>query len=181
MKQVKANTIVRRKMEELYPGKEAETLASWLKITLVTAKKILNGRKEISEGNILKLAKKGFDKDGLRLLQTINPIKKLKKDITPHSQVKSVLRQLFLRSRERNQALKNAGRRCQCGCNRKADKDTVLEVHHKEGILNWDEIYNAIYENLLCSPEKLMVLTKECHEKMHEDTLELPKKGAKKK
>jgi len=42
-------------------------------------------------------------------------------------------------------------------------REVKVEVHHKEGILNWEEIYEAIRKNLLCDPDLLEVLCKECH------------------
>lgn len=43
-----------------------------------------------------------------------------------------------------------------------------MEVHHKEGVLNWDELYRAVYEFLLCDQEHLETLCKECHKKAEE-------------
>ena len=41
-----------------------------------------------------------------------------------------------------------------------------VEVHHKEGILNWDVLVDTIYMELLCSPDKLECLCPECHGEM---------------
>ena len=42
------------------------------------------------------------------------------------------------------------------------DLDFTLIIN-KEGILNWDEICRVIREFLLCDPEYLETLCKECH------------------
>lgn len=85
---------------------------------------------------------------------------------TPKSQIKSALRQLWLRSRERGAAVKRDGNRCtKCGAknSRAKGKEVYVEVHHSEGIANWEAIYEAIYKNLLTDPDKLVCLCKECH------------------
>jgi hypothetical protein len=85
---------------------------------------------------------------------------------TPNSQIKSSLRMLFLRSRERASVMKSSGYTCSlCGKKQSKKKDaTVLcEVHHLEGVCNWQVMYDAIREQLLCSPDKMTVLCKECH------------------
>ena len=96
-----------------------------------------------------------------------------KKLTTPRSQVRSALRKLFLRSRERSQALKDAGYRCE-ECNRKQSKakgkEVQVEVHHLEGIMDWDQLIDYVYRHLVCSPELLIVLCHECHEKIHKKT-----------
>ena len=86
---------------------------------------------------------------------------------TPNSRINSALRQLWLRSRERAAALKRDKNTCQC-CGRKASrakgKEFKVQVHHKEGILNWGKIHRIIREYLLCDPEHLETLCKECHD-----------------
>lgn len=87
---------------------------------------------------------------------------------TPNSRIRSVLRMLFLRSRERAAALKRDKYTCrQCGLkqSRAKGKEAYVEVHHKEGILNWEALFEAIRENLLCAPAFLETLCEECHEK----------------
>jgi len=85
---------------------------------------------------------------------------------TPNSQIKAALRKLWLRSRERAAALKRDGYTCQ-KCHRKQSKangkEFAVEVHHKEGVLNWGELYAAIHEYLLCNEKHLETLCKECH------------------
>lgn len=89
---------------------------------------------------------------------------------TPKSRVRACLRQLWLRSRERAAALKRESNTCQC-CKRKASKakgkEFGVEVHHKHGILNWDAIFELIYEQLLCDPALLEVLCESCHDTQH--------------
>jgi len=87
---------------------------------------------------------------------------------TPKSRVRSALRQLFLRSRERASALKRDGYCCQiCGVkqSRKKGFEVYVEVHHVDSIKNWEQVISAVYEYLLCDSEKLTTLCKECHQK----------------
>lgn len=88
---------------------------------------------------------------------------------TPNSKIKAALRQLWLRSRERGQAIKRDRYTCQdCGVkqSRVKGKEVFVEVHHMEGgILNWDKIYEVIRKHLLCDPKYLVTLCKECHDK----------------
>lgn len=89
---------------------------------------------------------------------------------TPKTRVRQALRQLWLCSRERAAALKRENSTCQM-CHRKAStargKEFKVEVHHKEGVLNWDEIFDVVYRYLLCNESELEVLCKECHGKAH--------------
>jgi len=88
--------------------------------------------------------------------------------ITPDARIKSALRMLWLRSKERSECLKKANYECsKCGVHASVAKDNVvkIEVHHKHGILNWDEIYKVIRAQLLVSGDKLECLCKECHKK----------------
>jgi len=85
---------------------------------------------------------------------------------TPNSRIKSALRRLFLRSRERAVALKRDKYTCQkCSCkqSRAKDKEVYVEVHHQENILNWQTIYDVIRKYLLCSPDKMVTLCEKCH------------------
>ena len=90
---------------------------------------------------------------------------------TPNSKITSALRKLWLQSRERNQALKNANRYCEkCGVKASTakGKEQKLEVHHKDGVTNWQKMIDAIREYLLVDPKRLKVLCPECHKKEHE-------------
>jgi hypothetical protein len=93
-----------------------------------------------------------------------------KKPITPYSRIVSALRMLWLRSRERQLALKLAGNTCK-RCGRKASKakgrEFKVEVHHTHGVGNWNAVVMAIKDQLLVGPDKLEVLCKECHAKEH--------------
>ena len=90
---------------------------------------------------------------------------------TPRSRIRGVLRQLWLRSRERAAALKRDNYTCQ-GCHTKQStakgREFKVQVHHKSGIANWEALINAVYEHLLCDPENLETLCKECHDKVKE-------------
>lgn len=87
---------------------------------------------------------------------------------TPNSRIRSALRQLFLRSRERAAALKRDKYTCACGKkqSRAKGKEVYVEVHHKEGILNWGDVFVFIREALLCPPDKLETLCEDCHKKL---------------
>ena len=91
---------------------------------------------------------------------------------TPRSRVRSALRQLFLRSRERAGALKRTGNCCS-DCGVKASKakgrEQKIQVHHVEGIGSWEKIIDSIYEELLCAPELMIPLCEACHEKRHDE------------
>ena len=91
--------------------------------------------------------------------------KKLKS--TPRSRVRSALRQLWLRSRERAAAMKRDQYTCQ-KCHRKQSKakgkEFSVHVHHKYGILNWDRLIDLVFEGLLCDPSHLEVLCPDCHD-----------------
>lgn len=92
----------------------------------------------------------------------------MKKDKTktPTSRIRSNLRKLWLRSRERALALKIQSYTCQkCGVkqSKAKGKEQKVEVHHKEGVGNWNKLIELIKEELLCSPDKLEVLCPECH------------------
>lgn len=87
---------------------------------------------------------------------------------TPRSKVRNALRMLFLRSRERAAALKRDNYSC-CRCDVKQSKakgrEIGVEVHHLQGVGNWDLIIDAIYSQLLCDPAHMQTLCKDCHKK----------------
>ena len=86
---------------------------------------------------------------------------------TPNSRIRSVLRQLFLRSRERAAALKRDKYTCQkCGKkqSRAKGQEIFVQVHHKDGIENWEALFEAVRRYLLCDPSMLETLCEECHE-----------------
>ena len=92
----------------------------------------------------------------------------LKSKLTTNSQIRAALRRLFLRSRERAAALKRDGYTCQdCGAkqSRAKGKEVYVQVHHKEGILNWEELFKAVRKHLLCNSDELETVCKECHKK----------------
>ncbi len=87
---------------------------------------------------------------------------------TPNSQIKSALRQLWLRSRERATVLKGNQYTCQC-CGVKQStakgREVKVNVHHRS-LISWLEIITYIRTNLL-EPEQT-TLCKACHKKEHE-------------
>ena len=87
---------------------------------------------------------------------------------TPSSQIRSALRQLWLRSRERAAALKRDGYCCvSCGVkqSKAKGKEIKVEVHHREGVGNWGVVIDSIRKELLCGEDSLETLCKECHRK----------------
>ena len=92
---------------------------------------------------------------------------------TPRSRIRAALRQLFLRSRERAACLKKAGNRCaECGvkASKAKGREVKIEVHHCQGIGNWELIIDMIREELLCSPDLLIALCKKHHNIEHPKT-----------
>ena len=88
---------------------------------------------------------------------------------TPRSKIKSALRQLWLRSRERVAALKREKYTCErCGTkqSRAKGQEVYVEVHHREGI-DWEGVVDIIAERILQTPDKLEVCCKACHDKEH--------------
>jgi 5-methylcytosine-specific restriction endonuclease McrA len=86
---------------------------------------------------------------------------------TPRSRIRAALRQLWLRSRERAAAIKRDKYTCQ-RCHRKQTmvkgKEFRVQVHHMEGISNWESVIDSIYQNILCNPDYLQTLCDECHQ-----------------
>ena len=92
---------------------------------------------------------------------------------TTNSQIRSALRRLFLRSRERAARIKADKYTC-CECGVKQSKargrEIAVEVHHFEGVENWPELFRAVRKYLLCSPDKMRTLCKKCHKNDTEGT-----------
>ena len=90
---------------------------------------------------------------------------------TPRSRIRSTLRQLWMRSRERAAALKRSGNSCEL-CGELSDKrkggTAKLEVHHLDGI-EWNNILDYVERHILVDPAKLEVLCKCCHAKEHKE------------
>ena len=89
---------------------------------------------------------------------------------TPRSQIRHAIRRLWLRSRERAAALKAESYTCE-ECNAKQSKakgkEVKIEVHHKEGIGNWEAVIDLIQKEILCHPDMLNVLCTSCHKEIH--------------
>ena len=86
---------------------------------------------------------------------------------TPRSRIKSALRQLWLRSRERAKRLKDDKYTCQeCGIkqSRAKGKEVYVEVHHRHGV-DWAELIDLVFERLLVDPSELETLCVDCHHK----------------
>ena len=85
--------------------------------------------------------------------------------LTPKGRITSTLRQLWLRSAEREEELKRDRYTCvSCGAkqSRAKGKEQKVEVHHIQGI-EWDEIVDLIYQEILCDVDKLQTLCPDCH------------------
>lgn len=149
-------------------------IAVMLSITESTAKKMLNGNKPFLKSHITKIKKKApinFPIDEFaesnRLYEQWREKEKPRtvENVTPDRIIISLLRQLFLRSRERSIAVRNAHHRCEkCGV---SDKDFRFQCHHKIKEINWDKIISVIREELLCSPEEMMYICTNCHNLIH--------------
>lgn len=94
-----------------------------------------------------------------------------KKPNTPRSRIVNAIRQLWLRSRERAKALKDADRKCtKCGVkeSRAKGKEVILQVHHDPPIgKKWKDIVDDIAEHILEAPQ--YPLCKSCHRQIHEE------------
>ena len=89
---------------------------------------------------------------------------------TPSSQIRQALRRLWLRSRERVEALRNTDYRCSvCGVKQSAAKgrEVKLHVHHVKGVPDWEGLIRDVREKLLQTPEDLAPLCKGCHDAIH--------------
>jgi len=88
---------------------------------------------------------------------------------TPKSVIKSALRRLWLYSPERREALRRDNHTCVL-CERKQSKakgrEVKVEVHHIDEI-DWDALIEEIRKRLLCDPERLSTVCKDCHRKTH--------------
>ena len=97
---------------------------------------------------------------------------------TPKSQITTALRRMWLRSRERATALRREKYCCEsCGIKQSKAKgrEVQVEVHHRHGAIDWDEIVSEIRLWLLVDPEDLEVLCPECHNKRHRKAPDSPK------
>ena len=89
---------------------------------------------------------------------------------TPRGQVRSAIRALYLKSRERAAALKAAGYCCEaCGIkqSKAKGKEVAVEVHHTGGIVAWEKIIDLVFQHVLVDPAGLQVLCKSCHDAEH--------------
>lgn len=93
----------------------------------------------------------------------------VKSSITPRSRIKSALRNLWLRSRERASALKYSNYCCElCGVkqSKAKGKEQRVEVHHKIREIDWNALVDIVKKDLLCDYKDLQVLCPNCHDKI---------------
>ena len=86
---------------------------------------------------------------------------------TPRGKVRAAIRQLWLHSRERAEALKRDGYTCQiCGVKQSQamGREQKVEVHHLDGIL-WDNVIDYIFRHVLVDPKYLQTLCPDCHKR----------------
>lgn len=93
---------------------------------------------------------------------------------TPNSQIRAALRQLWLRSRERGQAVKDQHNTC-VKCGRKGSvakgREVRINVHHKAGV-DWSGLLDLIRERLLQTPADYDCMCEECHVSLHKEERE---------
>ena len=91
----------------------------------------------------------------------------MKKPITPNSQIRSALRRLWLRSRERAAALRRDGYRCvDCGVKQSMAKGKrqKVEVDHLDGC-DIAKITEYVRRHMLHEPSRLETVCPEDHKK----------------
>jgi hypothetical protein len=88
------------------------------------------------------------------------------------AQIKNSLHRMWLRSPERAFRMKEEHYTCE-ECKIKQSvakgKEVKINVHHNNGV-EWDKIVAYIRKELLVHPDKLTVLCKACHQKLHTGT-----------
>jgi 5-methylcytosine-specific restriction endonuclease McrA len=89
-----------------------------------------------------------------------------KREQTKKAVIVSGLRNIWLRSKERANRLKYDSYTCQ-KCLRKQTKakgqEFKVQVHHRNGIGNWDKVIEEMRKEILVDIEHLETLCKECH------------------
>lgn len=90
---------------------------------------------------------------------------------TPRSTIESALRRyIWLRCRERAEALRRAGYRCQgCGVKQSAARgqEVRLDVHHKNPA-DMKKAVDAVFEFVITSVDNLVPLCRGCHDAAHD-------------
>ena len=127
------------------------------------------GRKAVTKGK--RHLKKIVDSRASYALTVAKAKKKSRKlPTTPRSRVRAALRQLYLRSRERAARLKLAGNSCErCGvkASKAKGREVGVQVHHREGIAQWEKIIDLIFEQLLVDPSLLEAVCVDCQKAEH--------------
>ena len=93
---------------------------------------------------------------------------------TPNSVIRSAMRQMWLRCRERAAAVKEQHNTCQV-CGKKGSvakgREVKIEVHHISGV-DWEGLFDDIRKRLLQTPKDYRCLCTECHGKIHTEEKE---------
>lgn len=86
---------------------------------------------------------------------------------TANHYIRGRIRQIFLTSRERAYAMKRDDYTCQKCFKRMSKKkghEVYMDVHHLDEIGKaWEEIFEIMKSKILCHPDKLQCLCRECH------------------
>jgi hypothetical protein len=93
--------------------------------------------------------------------------KSRKQPNTPRSRVKNAIRQVWLRSRERQAVVKAQKNTCQiCGVKGSTakDREVKIQVHHLDGI-DWDGVVDLIFDRVLRGRQECRCVA--CHDKEH--------------
>ena len=94
---------------------------------------------------------------------------KRKKPVPVKTRVRAALRQLWLRSPQRAEAIRRDGYTCQhCGARQSAAKGAEVKVvvHHIDEI-DWDGVCELVIERVLQDPSRLTTLCVGCHKAVH--------------
>ena len=92
-----------------------------------------------------------------------------KRAVPIKTRVRSALRQLWLRSPQRAEAIKRDNYTCQC-CGAKQStakgREVKVVVHHDNEI-DWDGVCDLVIERVLQGPSRLTTLCVGCHKAIH--------------
>jgi predicted HNH restriction endonuclease len=61
----------------------------------------------------------------------------------------------------------NCCERCKVKASKAKGREVGVQVHHREGIAQWEQIIDLIFEQLLVDPSLLEVVCVDCHKAEH--------------